>query len=436
MHKMKRFFNLLPLIFVFVLSGCSDKIMGYSVLLWSNQEYEIPSGSVLPVYIKSNISQVYVVGAPDGQKIELPLWQLTEPVKKSKIAKVLEVYESQASVYASVKVDGLPGRAEHVNTSKQVYRFRKGEILKILYKGKGTAPMTGGKPLEGDWYRFLTKTGVQGWCFSYNLNIYEAGLDLQPVDGTIQLEAEENDGVMDYVAENIWYPEYFKTMIASKNIDVNSLLPSYNFKIDTENKKVILNTSKIHEEWDYDGYSKVDDGEYELTGIPLRVIRKNSEFIVLRYTNESGKPEDLNFVILQDDLNEIISAEKERREELLLQFVENGPVYKSSVYGTITFNSDNSIKWTNFQSLIPEIIKAGAKNTGIAVINCSVKPSLAENYDGILTIRFDGLDSDTNFLYKFENNGLRLEDTSTAVFDGTQLITRSQSPVIMFFKAN
>ena len=433
---MKRFFNLLPLIFVFVLSGCSDKIMGYSVLLWSNQEYEIPSGLVLPVYIKSNISQVYVVGAPDGQKIELPLWQLTEPVKKSKIAKVLEVYEPQASVYASVKVDGLPGRAEHVNTSKQVYRFRKGEILKILYKGKGTAPMTGGKPLEGDWYRFLTKTGVQGWCFSYNLNIYEAGLDLQPVDGTIQLEAEENDGVMDYVAENIWYPEYFKTMIASKNIDVNSLLPSYNFKIDTENKKVILNTSKIHEEWDYDGYSKVDDGEYELTGIPLRVIRKNSEFIVLRYTNESGKPEDLNFVILQDDLNEIISAEKERREELLLQFVENGPVYKSSVYGTITFNSDNSIKWTNFQSLIPEIIKAGAKNTGIAVINCSVKPSLAENYDGILTIRFDGLDSDTNFLYKFENNGLRLEDTSTAVFDGTQLITRSQSPVIMFFKAN
>ena len=43
----------------------------------------------------------------------------------------------------------------------------------LKWKGKGQAPMTGGQPLEGDWYRILTKDGTQGWCFSYNLNLYE-----------------------------------------------------------------------------------------------------------------------------------------------------------------------------------------------------------------------------------------------------------------------
>ena len=160
--------SVLLLAFCFILlNSCEAKVMGYSVLLWNVPEHKLQSGDILPVYIRSNISHVYVVGieneenanAKEPQKIEIPLWQLTEPVKKAKVSAVAKKYDDCAHSYALAKVDGLPCRAEPVNTSKQVYRLRKGESIKLLYKGKGQPPMTGGKPLEGDWYRILTSNG-------------------------------------------------------------------------------------------------------------------------------------------------------------------------------------------------------------------------------------------------------------------------------------
>ena len=147
--------------------------MGYSVVLWNIPEQQIQSGQVVPVYIKSNISHIYVIGTASGEKIEVPVWQLTEPVKKHKVKAIAAKYAENAAVYASVKLDGLPCRAEPVNTAKQVYRLRKGEIIKILFKGQGQAPMAGKAPLEGDWYKILTEDGTTGWCFSYNLNLYK-----------------------------------------------------------------------------------------------------------------------------------------------------------------------------------------------------------------------------------------------------------------------
>ena len=52
--------------------------MGYSVLLWNIPEKGLQDGDVVPVYIRSNISHVYVIGTSEG-KFEVPLWQLTEP---------------------------------------------------------------------------------------------------------------------------------------------------------------------------------------------------------------------------------------------------------------------------------------------------------------------------------------------------------------------
>ena len=54
--------------------------MGYSVLLWSVPESGLSDGDIVPVYIKSKISGVYVIGIPDTEdKIEVPLWQITDP---------------------------------------------------------------------------------------------------------------------------------------------------------------------------------------------------------------------------------------------------------------------------------------------------------------------------------------------------------------------
>ncbi len=421
---------LLPLLLI----SCSDKVMGYSVVLWTVPEQQLKSGDIVPVYIKSNISHVYVIGTQSGEKVELALWQLTEPVKKSKIKAVAARYSDNAATYASVKLDGLPCRAEPVNTAKQVYRLRKGEIIKILYKGNGQAPMAGKTALEGDWYRILTDDGTMGWCFSYNLNLYETDENGQPVGGAELVEEEEADDRWNVITANTWYPDYFRTMIDGGNIDLGLIHPLYKFTIDEEGKKVSLNTASIHESWDYDGYTKTDEYEYSLNGISLKIIYRRANYIVLRYTDSSGKPQDLNFVTIAENISDIVNAEKTRRQQAYMQIWSHGPIFSSSSYGKIEFTEDGSFKWTGFKLLVPSVIDAGTKNTGAASVKYSLSKDLAASYDGVLTMKFDGMSREVNFLYKLESGALRLEDTSGANFTGSQITSRGVSPVIIYLK--
>ena len=408
--------------------------MGYSVVLWTIPEHQIKSGDVVPVYIKSNISHVYVIGTPNGEKAELALWQLTEPVKKGKVKSVAERYSENAATYASVKLDGLPCRAEPVNTAKQVYRLRKGEVIKILYKGQGQKPMAGKTALEGDWYRILTDDGTMGWCFSYNLNLYETDAAGLRVGGAEIVEEQEEDERWETIAANTWYPDYFRTMIDGGNIDLSLIHPLYKFAIDDENKKVSLNTATIHESWDFDGYTKTDENEYSLKGISLKIIYRRPNYIVLRYTDSSGKPQDLNFVTISEDVADIVNAEKTRRTQAYMQIWSHGPIFSSSSYGKIEFKEDGSFKWTGFKLLVPSVIDAGTKSTGSAQVKYSLSKALASSYDGVLTMKFDGMSREVNFLYKIENGALRLEDTTGANFSGSQFTSRGVSPVIIYLK--
>ena len=435
---MKRILFFLFILSSFFLISCKDKVIGYSVVLWNNPEQEIKSGDVLPVYIKSNISHVYIAGKnlnlkENEQKIEIPLWQLTEPVKKSKLSAIKEKYQENARTYANVKTDGLPCRAEPVNTAKQVYRLRKGEIIKILYKGNGQSPMTGGKPLPGEWYKILTDNGTTGWCFSYNLDLFETDDNGNRIGGNDFVDEVQEDEIYKLIVSNVWYPEEFRSLIDSEDIDLSKIHPSYRFTIDEENKKVSLNTQKIHESWIYEGYSKIDDREYELKNISIKIIYRKADYIVVRYTDETGKPQDLNFVTIKEDLNEIISKEKQRRSEELMNLWYKGP-YSSQSYGKLSFTEDNLFKWTGFKLLVPSVIPAGSKNNGSAQIKYSVSKTLKKDYDGIVTFTFEGSSQEINFLYKMDEGGLKLEDTIGASFKGNQITSRGVSPVIIFFK--
>ena len=65
--------------------SCSNEIIGYSVVLWNIPEALIADGEVVPVYMKSNISKTYLIGTPDEtQRIEVPLWKITEPATEGK----------------------------------------------------------------------------------------------------------------------------------------------------------------------------------------------------------------------------------------------------------------------------------------------------------------------------------------------------------------
>lgn len=444
---MKKYFNkifvLFAVLYLSLASFSCSRMEGYSVLLWSIPEHNLQDCDIVPVYVLSNISHVYVIGAPDGEKLEVPLWQITKPTSKSKAVKLSAEYKDYAHKYAAVKLDGLPCRAEPANLAKQVYRLRKGETIKILGKGEGDKVMAGKQALEGDWLKVLAKDGTEGWCFSHNLALFEMDASgAQTGDDQILTEEDFGDATFEAIFDKPWYPENFRVMVEEKNIDTTLVKTDYNFTIDSSKGKVSLvmpenkkaNFKAIKLSWDYNGYEKVGRNQYELKDIPVIVTCRKDDFIVVRYTGSSGKPKDFTLVTMEEDLSEVIKEEKTKRSSLYSKIVSRGPDYSSTSYGNLMVKSNGNFSWTGYSLLVPNVISASAKEGGSIYLKYGISEKLQAQFDGVLTFKFDGA-GEVNFLFKTESDGLRLEDATNAKYEEGMILERSSNSLVIYFKS-
>lgn len=452
---MSKKLSVLGLAFLFV-SGifCScTKSLGYSVLLWTNAEHELVDGTIVRVYGKSNISQVYFVSRLDSdEKFELPVWQVTEPERMGKAKQQQLRFSDFAHTYASVKLDGLPIRAEAVNTSKQVYRLREGEVIRCLYKGVGAAVTNGKGNMSGEWLRVLTEGGTFGWCFSHNLELFQAGgfdVSLARNDSAVSMDdlkgASGGDrAIIQSLIARRWYPESFQNMIKVGRIDVERMNPTFGFSfgINIEENAdsefagtAVLNTEGAGGTWTYTDIVKTAEKEYEFAGTPLKMSVRGagSDKMVLQYM-EKGRVRQENLVALSENIEKLIEGEMLRRQNELKRIAGAGPVFKSSNYGTITFNNENSVTWSNYRLLVPTLISKNALGSVTVTLNYFIANSLKSSYDGVITMHFTGMESGVNFLYKLTDTGLRLEDATNAPVKDGVVTARSPSPMVLFFE--
>ena len=458
----KRFFFLsVAFLFSLIFTSCS-KSLGYSVLLWSNSEHEILDGTLLKVHIKSNISHVYVVSLPgSSENFEVPIWQLTEPESKSRALKQQQRFSELNHTYASVKLDGLPVRADAVNTSKQVYRLREGEIIRCLYKGAGAAVTNGKGNMEGEWLRVLTEGGTLGWCFSHNLSLFQTeNFDVHGTNQSVTLKMNDLKGngksgdrtVIQSIISKKWYPESFQNMIKAGRIDIRRMNPSYGFSFGLRSGEsdfddfdsvpeqfsgtAILNTESAGGSWNYTDITKKAEKEYEFKGSALKMTIKGaaSDTMILQFP-EKGKPRQETLVALTEDIESLIGNELFRRQAELKRIASAGPVFKSSNYGTIKFNNENSVTWSNYKLLVPSIISSNALGSVTVTLDNFISNSLKSSYDGVITMHFTGMEDGVNFLYKLTDTGLRLEDATNAPMKDGVVTARSASPMILFFEA-
>ena len=451
--SLRKIFLLITAFLLMGLFSSCGKNLGYSVLLWSNSEHEIADGTILKVHIKSNISQVYVVSLPGvKENFEVPLWQLTEPESKSKALKQQKRFSEFEHTYASVKLDGLPIRSDAVNTSKQVYRLREGEVIRCLYRGAGAAVTNGKGNMEGEWLRVLTETGTYGWCFSHNLALFQAeGFDVSAgkQDSSIKMDdlKGENSGdraIITALISKKWYPESFDSMIKVGRIDVKRMNPSlgFSFGIDIEENAdsafagtAVLNTENAGGSWQYTDITKKAEKEYEFAGSNLKMSIRgaNSNTMILQYL-EKGRTKQETLVALDEDIDSLIENELARRQTELKRIASTGPVFQSSNYGTIKFNNENSVTWSNYKLLQPSIISNKALGSVTVTLDYFISNSLKSSYDGVITMHFMGMEEGVNFLYKLTDTGLRLEDASKAPLKDGVVTARSASPMILFFE--
>ncbi|MBQ5400702.1 MAG: SH3 domain-containing protein [Treponema sp.] len=423
--------------------SCSNEIIGYSVVLWNIPEALIADGEVVPVYMKSNISKTYLIGTPDeSQRIEIPLWKITEPMSKGKANKYATTNAYFNRQYAVSVIDGLPIRKDPTNSAKQVYRLRKGEIIRACYIGKGDTPMNGHTPLEGDWYKVLTSTGIDGWCFSYNLRTFEIQADgSYDYDGEGMIKVESANNLLDAALASLWYPEYYAKMINKKEINLDYMQEDYGFDPGSTSGTVTLKLQNVDVSYPYEGVTKTADSVYKFTGTPITMTIRGENSIVLRFSDTDGKPATVYFVTIDDDVPTLIQDERARRQRVYSTLMRSGPTYNSTNFGVLTFTGGNKFQWSGFDNLQPSIIPADAGHSGTMVTKYFLPTSLKSIWDGVLTFVFSGTRSEVNFLYKVEANGLRMTTARVSITkdlssgrENAEVSMATESQVIFFLR--
>ncbi|MDR2922735.1 MAG: SH3 domain-containing protein, partial [Treponema sp.] len=310
--KSRLYSGFLVLIACLFFQSCSR--LGWGILLWSTEDPPIPSGTVLPVYIRSNIDKVWVVGIPDAfragkgspDKIEIPLSRFELSGSKGKAQKRAQAFAEYAPLYAENLQDQLPVRAKPDNSEPRVYRLRTGEIIKILEKAAGNPAISAtGEPLPGDWYRILTSDGTRGYCFSYRLKLFEhyGGPLLAAPAGR---EEFVSDPDLDMLLSKRWSPESYAQMVNARRIDIGELERHWGFDPGQDTGTARIYLPDLDRSFAYTGIRQDGDRAWRFEGTNLQMNLRTNTSLVVQFVESAGGMRTLNFTALPADIDDLI----------------------------------------------------------------------------------------------------------------------------------
>ncbi|UTY28272.1 SH3 domain-containing protein [Treponema putidum] len=426
--KMLVFIALSTIFFI----SCS-KNLGYGVLNWSIPEYNLAAGDIIPVYVKSNIERVYIVGLNEKTtvRVEIPLSQLTFFESKKDAARFQARLAEHKHAYARVKLDGLPMRSNPDNTSNQVYRLRLGQVVKILWFGEGIPVLKGGKPMDGQWYEVITEDGVRGWCFSYNLDIYDERE--RGSSESINL-AQEKDEELEAVLNEFWYPENYRKMINSRQVDLDKMSLTWGFFPGLRSGIARIELQNTRLSFPYTQVIKVGN-KYLFEGSNLSMQIRGKDIISLEFSDDSGKHRLENFITLNASPEDIINNELKRREAAIEKIAKTSSEFTSENFGSLKILSDGQFIWSGYTLITPSIIPSGAGSSGKVSLKYFLDKKLSSDYDGVLSFKFEKTAEPVVFMYSISSKGLRLEAVESSGINDNIVMRRSLNPVILFFAA-
>jgi hypothetical protein len=442
LQKNRRYGIPAALLCVLLCPACSRPI-GWGMLLWSSGDPAIPSGTVLPVYIRSNIEQVWVVGVPEAyrngpdgmDKAEIPLPRFELAGNRRAAEKRAAEFAPLALTYAETLQDGLPIRETPDNGARRVYRLRAGETVKILAEAEGAAAISaGGDPLPGSWYRVMAEDGTTGYCFSYRLKLFEhyGG----PLKAAPAAEEDAGDPDLDMLLSKIWSPESYGVMVNNRRIDLEELSKKWRFDPGQETGTARIYLPDLDVSFTYTRIQPTGARSWHFTGTSLQMSLRRDTVLSVQFTDPGGALRSLLFTALPVDIDDLITQETDRREALFGSILSGGPSYTSSNYGTLVFSADGRFNWTGNILLIPRIIPASALGSGSAAMDLFLHRDLESRYDGAFTLRFDGVNGGripVRFMYALDTQGFRLEYAPDTSMDGTTVVRRASSPMVLYF---
>ncbi|MCL1815217.1 MAG: SH3 domain-containing protein [Treponema sp.] len=433
-------YSFLLFVFLVLFASCQKKVIGWGVLLWAIGDPAIPSGTVLPVQVRSNIEQAWITGIPDAYKtgdrdlVMVPLPHLEFFSSKGGAERFASAFAEYAVSYAETIQDGLPIRDKPENSAKRTYRLKEGEIIKILAKTEGVAAVsTTGVPLEGNWFKVLTHGGSTGYCFSYRLRIFEHTTG--PLgDAPVQADTSD-DRELELVLSRTWYPESYGKMISSGRLDLDALSRNHYFTAGIATGRAIIHLEK-DAVFLYRKINKTGNRSWNFDGTTLNVRLQSESALEIEWENDNKAKQTAVFVTLPASVENIVSQEKERRQNKIQALYNQGPRYVSANYGTFSVTAAGNFNWDEINSLPEEILSDTVLGNGSIDMDYGLSGEMAERYTGALALRpntVSGSRTALVFAYTLDNQGLRMEYIPSIYAPDRSINRRSSSPFVIYF---
>ena len=430
--RSKYFFFLLVVCTAVALGSCAKKI-GYGLVVWGGEESPVQTGQILPIQQESQIQSTYLIKLEETKElVEVPTWRIRLFPDREKAGEGAEEYAPYLNMYAYSQRDGLPIREEADQEARRVYKLAEGQLVKVLARGEKKVEISN---LEDFWYLVLTEDGYQGYCFGYYLPVFST-----TGDPKTEVEAlMARDPMLEALQETTWRPEYFREMVDTGRIDLTSFGPQFGFFVDTQAKQVRLVTSRRAQSYRYERIDNVGANRYVFEGPDIdpsgiRVNMQSRQRIVLTY---SWANQILSSVLIEfpEEIEEIVTEERERRERLLDIFMSRSRILGSTAYGNIYLEEGMRFRWENYGGLGGRIFLKKVRGSGDVDFAYYLSDALAASFDGVITFRFDeySADEDTSFLYTFDPAGVRLEYIRPQSIENLEVVRRDSSPLVIYF---
>lgn len=322
----------------------------------------------------------------------------------------------------------LPLREKPDSDSKNIYKLREGQILKVLDREENEVTIGN---LTGYWYKLLTEDGVTGYTFDYYLTVYDLNKDGTQ---TVLNRREEEDIVLDNIIDAFWRPDYYRSMIRDGMIDMNSFKEEYRFYINSSSKSIHIQTAERELSEKYEKITSTGFKKYAFLGTTVRIEVYSETHISVQYNYENREYKEA-FVRLSRPVDEILSSAQEARDEMLFDLIDNGPVYTSQGYGQLEFKEGGRFNWIMKDALITRrVVSSAAGNSGRISFNLFPDKSIKAKYDGGFYLIFSNGET-LSFLYSKKDDGLQILHIPSRHVDenGVVLTDNFYDPINMFF---
>lgn len=427
--RQNRIFKYLIILFsgllISLLTSCSSGGIGYGVVLLSPDSNALMTGSFVIVKEESEINKTYKIEQPGSQQsFKIDTWRVEVYEKESEARARAEAYDQYKNLFARNLRDGLAVREEPTINSNRVYKLRKNQEIKVIEK-TDVQEKIGGH--EGEWYRVLTKDGVQGYAFDYYLKIFDS------TAGPEEAEGPDLSPILTML-ERTYRPERYETMQEEEQIKLDRFTAEYGLFSDLENKTIAIRFYNKDYNFEYDEILRLSEKRYAFPPADLELIIRSDEEIQAVFSQED-KTYDPTFVYFDNEqIQEIRDQERERRSELFQSLLENGPLFTSNAYGEIEFSEEKHFIWNNLDRLVPSIIPDTLYREGTISLDHFLNSDLKSDYSGVLAFHFNqNPDSPVLFLYSLDERSLKLEYVSQRNVDDRVVQQRSSSRLIMAF---